>query len=118
MPNKEEEIKSKLQELIDKSPALQTLPEEEKNERIDAMMGATPEQMEQLVKIFSDEQLRMKQIDEDFEGHEQEINEFISNSKDEKKTFDRRERIEKENSTKANDEKYAEDLLKKLDEVV
>jgi hypothetical protein len=118
MPNTQDEIYSKLQELIDVSPALQTLPEEERNERRDAMMGSTPEQMQHLIKIFEDEQLRMKQIDEDFEGHEQEINEFISNSKVEKKNFDRSQRKEKENTVKVNDEKYAEDLLKKLDEVV
>lgn len=114
----QDEIKEKLQSLIDESPALKTVTEEERGERIDAMMGATPEQMLQLIKIFEDEKFRMNQVDEDFEGHEQEINKFIADSKNEKKNFERKERIEKENSDRVNDDQYTEGLLKKLDEII
>ena len=118
MPISQDEIKENLRTLAENSPALKTVNEEERTERIDAMMGSTPEQMLQLIKIFEEENLRMNQIDEDFEGHEQEIKQFLADSKIEKKNNERKERIEKEIVNKANDENYAEDLLKKLDEIV
>ena len=118
MPENSYEIKDRLQQLIDESPALKTLSEEERAERIDAMMGANEEQMKQLIKIFEDEKKLMQDIDEDFEAHEQEINEFLTESKKEKKAFDKKERINKEKTERTDELKLAENLLKKLDEIV
>jgi len=112
------DIKSRLKQLIDSSEALKTLSDTERNRRIDAMMAATEAQMLELIKIFEEEKLRLKQIDEDFLGHEAEINAFIAEAKIIEKQENKKEMAAKENSTKANDDKYAEDLLKKLDEIV
>ena len=108
----------RLQELIDASEALKTIPEAERTERINTMMSATPEQMQQLIKIFEDEQTRLTQIDDEFLKHEGEVKEYIENEKTEKRNKDREERTVKETAIKQTDEKYAEDLLKKLDEIV
>ena len=118
MPTDQNEIKEKLYALAEASSALKTLSEEERTERMDAMMGATTEQMLKLIKIFEDENLRIKNIDVDFEGSVQQINQFIAETKIEKKNSERKERIEKENILKADDDKYAEDIIKKLDEIV
>jgi hypothetical protein len=118
MPINQDEIKEKLLKLAEDSPALKTLSEEERTERMDAMTGATTEQMLKLIKIFEDENLRIKQIEEDPDGSEIQINQFIAETKIEKKNNDRKERIEKEFILKADDDKYAEDLIKKLNEIV
>ena len=112
------DVKAHLKELIDSSEALKTLTDAERQRRINAMMTATEEQMTELIKIFEEEKLRLKQIDEDYYGHEAEINAFISEAKLIEKQENRKEMLIKEKTTKANDDKYAEDLLKKLDEIV
>jgi len=108
----------RLQELIDASEALKTLPEEEKNEKIKTMMASTPEQILQLISVFEEEQARLTKIDEEFLTHEGEVIEFADKANAEKRNKDREERAVKETAIKQNDEKYAEDLLKKLDQIV
>jgi len=113
-----EGLKLKLKDLISKSEAIKTLPEKERAERINLMMLANDDQTKQLIKIFEDEQFRLKQINENFPAHEAEINKYLEEEKEKLKTNSRKDLKIKEKVESQNEEEYAENLLKKLDEIV
>ncbi|MBN1494280.1 hypothetical protein JW911_00920 [Candidatus Peregrinibacteria bacterium] len=108
----------KLRGLMENSPALNSLPEEEKNERVYAILAVKPDQMKQIIKIFEDEAKYLKEIDEDFEGHMGEIKEYIDETNQIVKDAERNERHNKEKLIRKEEEAHAENILKKLDEII
>lgn len=118
MDTQQAELQKLLQQLINGSEAIQSLPAEEKRAQVQRMMSATPEKMQQLVEVFENEKAELQQIDEEFLSHEEEINGLISEVKAIKTKEDRVKRIELEKTTIIEDQQKAEMLLKKLDDIL
>lgn len=113
-----EDLISHLKELIAISPALESIPAEERNLRIQNMLTSPPEKMQQIIAVLEQEQQTIAQIEEEFEQHADEVEAYLGELKGAKHKQERDERIALENSTKIQDEKAAELLLKKLDEIM
>jgi len=109
---------TKLRDLVNYSPALNSLSEEERNVRINSIMASSPAQMQEIIKIFENEARLLKEIDDDIDGNMEEINNYITDTKTIAKDADRKERIVKENIVRKDEEAHAEDILKKLDEII
>ncbi|MFC1810270.1 hypothetical protein ACFLZH_02115 [Patescibacteria group bacterium] len=105
-----DELKLKLEQLIESSEALKTISEEERNERIELMMAASPEDMAEYITVFEEEFESIKEIEEDQEKREDEAIET-------KIKEERSKRLEAEKKTKAGDIKAIDNLLQELDKV-
>lgn len=112
------DLKQQLQELLNQSEAIQSLPAAQKKAQIERMLSATPSQMKQLITVFEEEVAELQSIDEEFLSHEEEINELITVVKKEKSVAKRKDRIEKEKVSNASDQEKANMLLKKLDDIL
>ena len=110
-------IKLKLQELIDNSVALKSLPEKARKMRTEAMLNADDDTMKQFIAVLENEAKQVQAINDDMADKTQEINALLSEAKQLEQEAKRELRKEEENQERANEEKEAEDILKKLDEI-
>lgn len=111
------ELKARLQELIITSQALESLPEDEQKKRINLMLSADPKTMQKFIKVLEDEEARLAKIDKDFEEDAKQIQDLLIQAKELEKAAEREISHEEEVVERKKDEKKAESLLEKLDEI-
>lgn len=111
------DLKLKLQELIENSVALQSLPEEARNVRTKAMLEANDATMKQFITVLENETKQLQKIDADTASQTEEINSLIEEAKQLEKEAKREIRKEEEVSERAAEESKAEDILKELDNI-
>lgn len=117
-----EELKSQLQELIGRSKALEAISEQERNGRIEAMMAGTPEDITQYIKVFEDELKENQQVEELFNSEAgddllEEDKSLSAEEKNKKFTEERIKRQKIETKLKIQDDKIAENLIKKIEKI-
>jgi hypothetical protein len=110
-------LKLKLQDLIDNSPALSSLPEADREVRKKAMLSADDETMQQFVAVLENESAQMQKLDEDMAVQTEEINSLITEANELEKEAKRELRKQEEKTERSEEKQKAEALLKKLDEV-
>ncbi len=110
-------LKSQLQELIANSAALNSLPQEARDIRINAMLNADDATMQQFIDVFTNEAMQLEKINQDMAKDAEEIGGLIAEAKQLEKEAEREIRKEAEGSERAGEEAKAEDLLKQLDEI-
>lgn len=104
------DLKTRLEELIQNSFAINTLPEEERQEKKEEMLSAEPEVMREYIAILEDEQ-------RDFIQNKEELQALVSQVKVLKNRAQRVELQEKEEQLVEREKNEAEELLKQLDEI-
>ena len=113
-----EELKNRLLELIEDSEALKTIPEQEKKDRTALMMAGSAEEIAGYIQVFEAEEKTINNINEELNEHAEEIQEAVVTQKYDKIKLQRQEEVQKEEKLRVDDEKEAENLIKKLEEVV
>jgi len=111
------ELKLHLQELIDNSSALKSLPPDAREMRTKAMLGADEATMKQFISVLESEAKQLEKIDSDMSNQTNEINNLIEEAKQLEKEAKRELRKADEETERAEEESKAEDILKKLDDI-
>jgi len=111
------EIKLQLQELIENSPALQSLPEEAREVRKKAMLSADDDTMNQFIAVLESEASQMKKIDDDMASKTEEINKLLAEAKQLEQEAQREVRKQEESIERESEQLKADELLKKLDDI-
>ena len=95
-----EELKIRLQELIDGSEALKMVSKEEREEKEALMMDGTAEEIAGYIKVFEDEKKNLEEIDTELQSHAEEINEAIAEGKHKEAKVKRMQLLKKEENLK------------------
>lgn len=109
-----DQLKLKLLELINSSEALKTISDEERSKRIDLMMEGSKEDILGYIQVFEEEKLNIQHINKELSEHSGEIQEAVVKEKYDKIQIERQKELAKENQTKINDDKKAENLINEL----
>ncbi len=110
-------LKTRLQELIKNSSALQSLPPEARKMRADIMLASSPTLMQNFINVLEEEAARLKKIDEKFVKDAAHIGNLISEVKELEQTANREIRKENEALERKHEEDEAAALLAKLDNI-
>ena len=113
-----EELKQRLQELINQSEAIKSLEEADKTEIIGKLLAATPDQMQEAITVLETEIAEEDSIAKEMAELEPEIEQLESDMTKVEKDIKREERKSAEAAESVEDKQKAEDLLKKLDDIV
>lgn len=113
----QEQLKTQLQELIDNSAALKSLPPAARNARVKLMLSADPDTMQKFIEVFENEATQLKKIDDEFQKDAATIQDLIAEVKHLEVEANTVLRKEAEKEEHAGDVKKAEALLKQLDEI-
>lgn len=111
------DLKLKLQELINNSKALQSLPVEARKVRTEAMLNADEDTMSQFIAVLENESKQIKAIDDNATKETEKITQLLDEAKQLEKEAQREMRKEEESTERVKEESEAEDLLKKLDDI-
>jgi len=112
-----EELKSKLEALINASTAINSLPTEAKAARKSLMLAADDETMQKFIEVLENEKIEMGKIDEEFAAEAEKIDTLLQEATQLEKEAERKIRQHQEESEKAGDLVKAEALLAQLDEI-
>ncbi|MBU1557414.1 hypothetical protein KKC45_00415 [Patescibacteria group bacterium] len=112
-----EEIKSQLAELIDASPAINSLPADAKAARKKLMLSADEETMYKFIDVLENEKVEMEKIDDEFAAEAEEIDALLNEATQLEKEAEREIRKEEEEAERAGDLAKADALLAELDEI-
>ncbi|MFC1655966.1 hypothetical protein ACFL3C_03790 [Patescibacteria group bacterium] len=111
------DLKARLQELINNSAALKSLPPEARKMRADAMLSSSPTLMQNFINVLEEEATELKKIDEDFVKNAAHIGDLVAEAKELEKEANREIRKEDEAVGRKQEEKEAAALLAKLDDI-
>ncbi len=112
-----DELKNHLEKLIELSPTLKSLSDEERALRVKSMLNSSPEKMQEIIKVLEEEQEFMQNVESEFQEHADEVNAFYDEVKEEKHVQERQEmkKAETEDLKVAN--KEVSILMQKLEDV-
>lgn len=113
-----EELKQKLQELILKSEAINSLEEADKTEMIEKLLAADPDQMQEAITVLETEIAEEDSIAREMAELEPEIEKLETEMTKVEKDIKLEERKSAEAAESIEDKQKAENLLKKLDDIV
>lgn len=116
MPNTQK-LKNYLEELINSSPALQSLTPDERRLRTTIMLSADEEAMGKFIDILEDEQEEADKIEENFQKQADSLRGLMDEVEGLEKTVKREIVKEKEKVSKKESDKKAKELLEKLNKV-
>lgn len=111
-------LEENLKQLVDNSPVISDLPEGEKKDLINRMLSASPDQMTELIKIFEDAQAEFESISQEIVDLESEIKGLSAEVKNLETVLGKKIIKAEEMVSRKNDDEKAEDLLKRLEEIV
>jgi len=111
-----DQLKARLKELIEASEALNSLSEEEKNERVELMMNASAEDIASYIKVFEEEQAEMEVIHKDLESHADEVEAFMMEEEELKHKEERKQLEQQESKDQAYASKEAANLMQQLED--
>lgn len=111
------DLKLQLQELIENSVALKSLPPEARDIRTKAMLSADDATIKQFITVLGNEAKQLGKIDADMAKQTKEISSLIEEAKQLEQEAKREIRKEAEVSERTESESKAEELLKKLDDI-
>lgn len=112
------DLKENLRQLVDNSPVISDLPEGERRGLVNRMLSASPDQMTELVKIFEDAQIEFESISREIVGLEDEIKQLDAEVKNLEAVLGKKILKAEEMVSQRGDNEKAEELLKKLEEIV
>jgi hypothetical protein len=112
-----DELKDRLEKLIELSPTIKSLSEVERNLRVNNMLNSSPEKMQEIIKILEEEQEFMQGVESEFQQHADEVSALYEEVKEEKHIQDRRERKQAETEELKVANKEASILMQKLENV-
>ncbi len=111
-------LEENLKQLVDNSPVISDLPEDEKKDLINRILSASPDQMTELIKIFEDAQAEFESISQEIVDLESEIRGLNAEVKNLETVLGKKIIKAEEMVSQKNDDEKAEDLLKRLEEIV
>lgn len=111
-------INDTLLELINNSQAIQGMPEDQKQAAINQMIEAPDEEKEEFIKILQEEEAQNRPYIEQIQKAEEEIALLEGEKKIIMKDIKKHETKVKEAKSNIEDEKNAEMLLSKLDDIL
>jgi len=111
------QLQMQLQELIANSAALNSLPQEARDIRTNAMLSADDSTMQQFIDVLSNEAMQLEKINQDMASQTEEIGVLVAEAKQLEKQAERAISKEAESSERAGEEAQADALLKQLDEI-
>ncbi len=112
------DIEEHLEQLVDNSPVLNDLPEDERRGLVNRILSASPDQMAELIKIFEDAQADFENISQEIVDLESEIKELGAEIKNMEAVLGKKIIKAEEMVSQKNDNEKADELLKKLEEIV
>ncbi|MBA4337089.1 hypothetical protein C0416_04960 [bacterium] len=112
------EVKNRLSELIANSVAIQGLPVQEREEREKSMLAADEETMLRFIDVLEEEVKQVEKLNETLQEDAEEINKLIAEANQLEKQAEREIRKNAEAVEREKDDLRAEELLRKLDEIV
>ncbi len=112
----QDELNKRLEELIEASPAINSLSDEEKNLQIEKIMNAPDERKKEIIKLFEDEQNYVQEVEEEFQQHANEVKAFELELTDTKREQEREELKKAEIKEHKKAKKKASSLMEKLEE--
>lgn len=111
------DTKETLRQLINNSPALQSLPEEARTIRVQGMLNADEDTMKEFTAILQTEAQEIDTINKEMENETEEIENLVAEAKELEKEAKLELRKEEEKTERAEEKQKAEAILAKLDEV-
>jgi hypothetical protein len=112
-----EQTRAHLQELVNNSAALNSLPEDARTMRAEMMLSADPDTMLEFIKVLEEEAAKLQKMDEDFVKKTEEIEGLVVEAQQLEKEAEREIRHAEEDEEKVKSEAHAAALLKKLDNI-
>lgn len=112
-----EEIREYLKNLIDKSPSINDLDEEEKTLRVNAMLNSDIAKMKEIIKVLEEEQEFMQNMETELEQHSDEVKAYYDEAVEDKHVQDREARKEAESAEQKTVNNEAKNLMEKLEEI-
>ena len=112
------DIEERLKQLVDNSPILNDLPEDERRDFVNRILSASPDQMTELIEIFEDTQADFENISREIVDLEGEIKELSAGAKILDTILGKKILKAEEMVSQKNDDNRADELLKKLEEIV
>jgi predicted nucleic acid-binding Zn-ribbon protein len=111
-------LEENLKQLVDNSPVISDLPEAEREDLINRILSASPDQMTELIKIFEGAQAEFESISQEIVDLESEIKGLNAEVKNLETVLGKKIIKAEEIVSQKNDDEKAEDLLKRLEEIV
>lgn len=109
-----DQLKQQLLELVESSPALNSVSPEEKEERIASMMEGSSEDIEGYIQVLVEEKKEIEKVDEELDEQADTIHEKVVTAKYDKIKTDRIQELEKEKLSKNEEKDKVDDLLNSL----
>jgi hypothetical protein len=111
-----DDLNRRLEELIEASPAINSLSDEEKKIQVEKIMNAPDERKKEIIKLFEDEQNYVREVEEEFKQHADEVKAFELELTDTKRDKEREELKKAEILEHKKAKKKASSLIEKLEE--
>jgi len=111
-----DQLKERLEELIELSPAIESLSEEKRELQVKKIMESPPEKMQEIIKVLEDEQQFINDVEAEFEQHSDEIKAYMDDLKEFEIKKDKEKLKKAETKDLKESESKASELMKKLDQ--